>query len=131
MKLTKKQRIELAAKFGGKCAYCGAELGKSFHADHLEPVLRLAKWVRGEGYVLTGDLERPERDILENLMPSCAPCNIDKHSLDLESWRRKLQDGPNVLLRNNPTYRHSLRFKLIEETGNPVIFYFEQIGFSE
>ncbi|EPF7112301.1 HNH endonuclease, partial [Shigella flexneri] len=27
MALTKKQRAELRMKFGGRCAYCGCELG--------------------------------------------------------------------------------------------------------
>ncbi|HCR5976064.1 TPA: HNH endonuclease, partial [Shigella flexneri] len=28
MALTKKQRAELRMKFGGRCAYCGCELGE-------------------------------------------------------------------------------------------------------
>lgn len=34
--MTKKQRQEVYDKFGGRCAYCGCELGKRWHADHLE-----------------------------------------------------------------------------------------------
>ena len=41
MSLSKKQRIVLRAKFGGRCAYCGEVLKeKGWHADHVEPVLR-------------------------------------------------------------------------------------------
>ena len=37
MALTKKQRVELRMKFGGRCAYCGCELPeKGWHADHVE-----------------------------------------------------------------------------------------------
>ena len=40
MALTKKQRAELRMKFGGRCAYCGCELGDKWHADHVQPVIR-------------------------------------------------------------------------------------------
>lgn len=40
MALTKKQRAELRMKFGGRCAYCGCELGEKWHADHVKPVIR-------------------------------------------------------------------------------------------
>ena len=46
MNLSKAQRVELLAKYGGKCAYCGVPLGKGWHADHLEPIKRQMKWVR-------------------------------------------------------------------------------------
>jgi len=126
MKLSKQERSNLAAKFGGRCAYCGAPLGDRWHADHLEPVRRELKWISGKGLVTTGKLERPERDILANLMPACAPCNIDKHSLTLEQWRAKLSGAPSVLARNNPTYRHAVRFGLVAEVTTEVVFYFER-----
>ena len=51
MRLTKKQRDILRNKYGGRCAYCGCELGKTFHADHLEPVERVyhVKTVKKDG----------------------------------------------------------------------------------
>jgi hypothetical protein len=126
MNLNKKARAELAAKFGGRCAYCGTPLGERWHADHLEPVMRELKWVSGKGLMTTGKLERPERDTLDNLMPSCGPCNIDKHSLTLEQWRVKLGGAPGVLARNSPTYRHAVRFGLVAEVTTAVVFYFER-----
>lgn len=125
MKLKKAEREQIRQKFGGRCAYCGNPLGERWHADHLEPVERKFKYVPGKGAVLTGEMWRPENDNLDNMMPACPPCNIDKHSMTLEGWRRKLQDATNVLTRNNPTYRHALRFGLISETGAKVVFYFE------
>jgi hypothetical protein len=59
-------------------------------------------------------------------MPACPPCNIDKHSMSLEGWRTKLQDATGVLARNNPTYRHAIRFGLVQETGAAITFYFER-----
>lgn len=75
-----------------------------------------------------GEIYRPENDKVENLMPACPPCNIDKHSFSMEEWRRKLQDATNVLSRNSPTYRHAKRFGLVKETGANVVFYFESQG---
>ena len=125
MKLTKAQREQVRMKFGGRCAYCGEPLGERWHVDHLLPVERELKWIPGKGPVATGKLWRTENDTLDNMMPSCPPCNIDKHSMSLEGWRRKLQDAANVLTRNNPTYRNAKRFGLVKETGAVVTFHFE------
>ena len=127
MNLSKKQRAALEAKYGGRCAYCGVVLGKGWHADHLKPVRRDMNWVRGQGWVASGRLDYPERDTLANLMPACGPCNIDKHTLSLEQWRRKLQDAVGVLNRNSSTWRHALRFGLVAVAETKVVFYFERL----
>lgn len=125
MALTKAQRETVRLRFGGHCAYCGTKLEKGWHVDHLKPVHRRSKWVRGKGPVLTGEVDHPEREHPDNLYPACAPCNIDKHSSSLETWRKKLQDACNVMRRNSPTYKHALRFGLILETQTKIRFYFE------
>ena len=48
LKLTKKQRCELHAKFAGHCAYCGVLLGDRWHADHMEAVWREPERVDGK-----------------------------------------------------------------------------------
>jgi hypothetical protein len=126
MKLTKAQCATLRAKFDGRCAYCGEPLGERWHADHIENVERKLARVNGR-VVSTNDLWRPERDTIENLNPACAPCNIDKHCMTLDGWRAKLQDACNVLQRNQPTYRHAMRFGLVQETGARVVFHFERL----
>lgn len=128
MRLTKQEREVVRGKFGGRCAYCGCELGDRWHADHFEAVVRNMRWERGKGFVPTGTLLRPQHDTIDNLMPACAPCNIDKGSNSLDWWRGKLQGAVGVLARNNPTFRHAMRFGLIEETNAPVRFYFERIA---
>ena len=127
MKLTKAQRTTLREKFGGRCAYCGELLTDRWHADHVEHVERKLARVNGR-VVSTSEVWRPERDTIDNLNPSCAPCNIDKHCMTLEDWRRKLQDACAVLQRNQPTYRHALRFGLVQETGAEIVFYFERLA---
>jgi hypothetical protein len=126
MRLTKAQRTDLSQKFDGLCAYCGKPLGDRWHADHFEAVQRKLEYVRGKGFVATGEVYRPENDTLANMMPSCPPCNIDKHMMALEDWRTKLSRTLGVLQRNNPTYRHALRFGMLEEKPAPIVFYFER-----
>jgi len=125
MRLTKAQRATLRAKYGGCCAYCGEPLGDSFHADHFEPVLR--------GYAPSSE-ENPAgvlhlgRDVVENMMPACRPCNLDKASYTLEQWRAKLARSIESLLRYSSTYRHALRFGLVAATDMPVTFHFERVA---
>jgi len=123
MKLTKKQRAVLLTKFGGRCAYCGCDLGDSFHADHFEPVLR--DYAPKNDSNPSGILHLG-RDVAENMMPSCRPCNLDKASYTIEQWRAKLARSIESLLRYSSTYRHALRFGLVAATGKQVTFYFEQ-----
>lgn len=128
MALTKAERELVRQKFGGRCAYCGCELPPRWHADHMEPVERKLKYVPGKGVIATGEFHNPEADNIENMMPACPACNIDKHSLPLESWRRQVQDSVNILIRNSTTYRRAQRFGLIADTGKQIKFYFETYG---
>ena len=117
MKLTKAQRAELKQKFGGHCAYCGELLGDKWHADHHIAIRR-----NGDGTSLN-----PENDNYENLMPACAPCNHNKRSMSLESWRDLLTHYRDVqVVRDCSQIRHLIRFGLIEIKANPVVFYFER-----
>lgn len=72
MKLSKEKRETLFKKYKGKCAYCGCDLKKGWHADHIEPIVR--DWING-------GCEKPENHNLENMNPSCPSCNILKGSL--------------------------------------------------
>lgn len=127
--LTKGQREQLYQRYSGRCAYCGDPLGKRWNADHVEPVKRQGKWVR-VGYrskwVMTGEMDFPERDCFENLMPSCHLCNINKDDLSLEDWRSWLERSAEVLARNYSTYRHAKRFGLVVEAPPKVVFFFER-----
>lgn len=122
MALSKKQRATLREKYGGKCAYCGQPLGNRWHADHVEPLERndWLKVPRGPNY--------PHRDTLENMNPACAPCNIDKHSLSLESWRALMQRSNEVLMRDVSTFRRAVRYGLVTLSEKPIVFYFETLG---
>ena len=126
--LTKAQRTALREKFDGRCAYCGGILGKVWHADHIEPIVR-NDWFKRRG--LKGanrEPDYPHRDTLENMNPACPPCNIDKHSMSLESWRLMIQGSNDVLLRDVSTFRRAVRYGLVELKSEPVVFYFERVA---
>ncbi|WP_375214282.1 HNH endonuclease signature motif containing protein [Aquabacterium sp.] len=124
MALTKKQRATLREKFGGRCAYCGCELGEKWHADHIEHIGRTDWFARNGGKPQGHDY--PERDTLENMNPACPPCNIDKHTFSLEGWRQVIQRSNDVLLRDVSTFRRAVRYGLVTLNSAPVIFYFER-----
>lgn len=118
MNLSKKRRAEIREMFGGKCAYCGVELGKGWHVDHVEPVFRF------------GDDKKmlhPENDRQDNLYPACLSCNIDKGRLPLEDWRHYLSERLIDLLRKyQPKFRHAERFERITVNPEPLVFWFEK-----
>ena len=122
MALNKAQRAVLREKFGGRCAYCGQPLGERWHADHIEPIVRndWLKVPRGPDY--------PHRGTLEYMNPACPPCNIDKHSMSLESWRNIIQRSNDVLQRDVSTFRRAVRYGLVQLTSSPVTFYFERLA---
>lgn len=121
MRISKKDRETVRMKFNGKCAYCGVELGERWHADHFEPVVR--NW--GDAAKAVPAL-RPENHHLTNMMPACVPCNLSKHRMQLEDWRRWLAGHVNSLNQYHPIYRLAKAYGLIAETGSEVVFYFER-----
>jgi len=129
MKLTKAQREQLKNKFGGHCAYCGCDLSDKWHADHIEAVKRELISVPNVGIRTTGELTRPHLDTIENMNPACVPCNSNKSSMSLESWRKLIAHYRDVqLLRDSTHARHLHRFGLIEIKSDPVVFFFEKWG---
>ncbi len=134
MKLSKKQREELKAKYNGRCAYCGVELGKIWHADHLEPVVRKHQWEKDSNgrsqFVATSEVWHPENDTIENLMPSCPSCNVYKHAMSLEEFRREIQRTDEKLNRVS-IYRMGKRFGMITDNRMSVIFHFEKVNMIE
>lgn len=126
MALTKAQRAALREKFGGRCAYCGQPLGEKWHADHIEPIVR-NDWFKRAGFSLPPrGPDYPHRDTLENMNPACPPCNIDKHSMSLESWRGIIERSNEVLTRDVSTFRRAMRYGLVQLNTQPVVFYFER-----
>lgn len=115
--MTKKQRLEVYNKFDGHCAYCGKKLEyKDMQVDHQIPQRR-AK--RGRNKVSLEVVEDPN-----NLFPSCRRCNLHKRAVNLETYRRYVEEIPQKLL-NTFIYKAGLDYKLISEHPRKIKFYFE------
>jgi hypothetical protein len=70
----------------------------------------------------------PERLVLENQMPACASCNINKHSMELEEFRSLISGFMKHLNEISTQYKISKRYGLVVETDKEVKFYFETLG---
>lgn len=124
---SKRQREALMAKFDGLCAYCGNPIDK-LHADHLEPCIRITRdpW----GKPLPKEecrMVKPERNVVSNMMPSCAPCNLHKGGYSLEGWRDILQRSADIIRKQTSTFRAGERFGVIKVSSEPIVFYFEKV----
>lgn len=108
--IPKRVREQIYHKYDGHCAYCGCKLEyKDMQVDHLKPVY---------GYDGNNDME--------NLMPSCRMCNFYKSTFPLENFRKNLETL-HTRLEKTFVYRLALKYKLIEEHRDEVVFYFEKI----
>ena len=124
MKVSKKDREEIYKKYNGRCAYCGCILQKGWHIDELLPVKR--NWIMvGKKKVFDGTCEYPERFNIDNQMPSCPSCNINKHSMSLENFRKFIKGFIISLNRDSTQYKIAKRYGLVIETNKPLKFYFE------
>lgn len=114
VKLSKAQRELIKAKFGGRCAYCGEPLA-TMHVDHLVP------------FASTHCHEGKDPNRMENLMPSCPPCNNFKMTYDLEQFRRDLEAQIWRARKYSVNFRFAERYGLIKTVETKVRFYFETV----
>jgi hypothetical protein len=153
MGLTKTQRQEVYDKCGGRCAYCGCELEKGWHVDHVQSIRRKYKTIRGyhrhkqsgavvkklpanwratieyvRGKTVPNGCMNPELDCVDNMLPACASCNINKHGDTLEVFRASIAGYLRSLNLRMVQYKVVKRYGLVEETGKEVVFYFEQLN---
>lgn len=117
--MTKRERIR--SKFGGRCAYCGRELGKTFHADHVEPLCR--NWDNGALAVYG---RKKGKDSEDNLFPACPRCNRRKAMMPLEDFRLTIYAEVQMLRKYSDKFRLAEDFGIIKETGQDVVFWFEK-----
>ena len=149
----KEQRQVIFNKYNGHCAYCGCELEKGWHVDELLPVKRKYKYIGSHWLnIVTGEtclsdrgvrrnqsewawvpkkqiqdgFENPENFKIDNQMPACASCNINKHSMSLEDFRLLIQGFMKHLNELNTQYKIAKRYGLVKEDIHPIEFYFEK-----
>lgn len=106
--LSKDMRAQVYAMYGGHCAYCGREIDiTEMQVDHVQAV-----YLGGE-------------DEMANYRPACRSCNFYKSTMRVEGLREQL--GLIVgRLEKMLTFRLALAYGLIQITGRPVKFYFEE-----
>lgn len=128
--MSKEQRQKVFEMFGGKCAYCGCDLGKRWHVDHVQAMHRDSRYDKEKGkFVATGTCQHPENDREDNYMPACASCNISKSTMTVEKFKAWIQDSVRRLNTHNyNSYKFGKRYGLIQETGIEVKFYFETVN---
>lgn len=126
--MNKKEREIVFNKFGGKCAYCGCELQKGWHIDHINPIRRnesdenIEKFNQFRKTLII----RGQNDV-SNYNPACRQCNIWKSTYSIEQFRKEVSEQVNRLNSYSANYRNAKRFGLIEETGIGIEFYFETL----
>jgi hypothetical protein len=116
-KLSKaKIRAIVFDKYGGKCAYCGVDLVKGWHVDHIKPKI----------FGGTNDLD--------NLNPSCKDCNNYKCHADLEGYRNQLHKMLNekleYLFKSKTKMQVAINMGSIKHTLWDGKFYFERVSSS-
>jgi 5-methylcytosine-specific restriction endonuclease McrA len=119
--MKKVDREILFNKFDGKCAYCGNNLTKGWHADHITPIYRGCTDEELERY----NKKRGSNE-LENFNPSCASCNRMKQDLSLDKFRDKIKQFVNSLNLYSTQYQFAKKYNLVEESDREVVFYFEK-----
>lgn len=130
MAINKNDREIVFNKYGGYCAYCGCKLEKGWHVDHVEPCRREYEFVRNP---VTRDwtnkfvgYSNPDANHIDNYMPSCPSCNINKHGDSIEGFRASIAGYLRSLNLRMVQYKMAKKYGLVEETNKPVIFYFEK-----
>ena len=108
-KWSKSVRERVRAKFGGRCAYCGQPLGKTFALDHHYPI-----GVYGE-----------RADTEDNLFPSCIQCNHYKGEESIETMRRLIGRTFDNMVKKSLTGRIAAAYGLLKRPAGGVRFYFE------
>ena len=125
MKMSKKRQA-IFDKSGGKCWYCGCELVKGWHADHIEPIRRYKDIeITDDGVRHFTTCENPHLDTIDNMVPACRKCNLFKGVFSIEGFRKELSYQIERARDYSVNFRNAERFGLITVTNKPVVFWFE------
>lgn len=128
--IKKNERKLVFDKYNGRCAYCGCELEKGWHVDHVEPCRRITETVQVKGqWMFTERLigyANPKANHIDNYMPSCPSCNINKHGDTIEGFRQSIKGYLRSLNLRIVQYKMVKKYGLVQETEVDVVFHFEK-----
>lgn len=122
--MNKKTRDLVKSKYNNKCAYCGCELQKGWHVDHIEPKFR-----NQEEVTLKGFKRERGKDDVSNYNPACPRCNRWKGTWSIEEFRREISLQIERLERDSAPFRIARDYGLLNETQKEVKFYYETLTF--
>lgn len=109
-----KLRDRIFQKYGGRCAYCGCELQKGWHVDHITPKV----------YQGTNEIE--------NLNPACKYCNNYKCHSKLETFRtytkQMLNEKLEYLFKSKTKMQVAINMGAIKHQEWDGVFYFEKLN---
>ncbi len=123
----------LFAKFDGLCCFCGSELGERWHIWDIQPRDTV---VTRNGEIILGN------DSYENKLPACISCNTTRINnsgdksvkIDIEQFRNALYREFEFMANYSMTatyYKKCIKFGLIKETGDQIIFHFEKANLNQ
>ena len=116
----KSDRLLILNKTKGRCLYCGVDLNNTkWQADHIHPIIRHPE---------KGTCINPEFDVIDNLYPTCAPCNHFKSSYTIAGFRDKVQSQFEGILKYHTGARQLDRLGLITMNTAPILFWYEKSG---
>ena len=119
--MTKNERRIVFDKYGGKCAYCGCELQKGWHVDHIEPAFH--NW--SDEDVKRHLKQERGLNIIENYNPACPRCNRWKGTWSIEQFRNEISLQLERLERDSAQFRMARDYGLIKTSEIEVRFYYE------
>lgn len=120
-------RQKVYDKCNGHCAYCGCEIEyKDMQVDHIVSVFANEYYEMGDKKPASDILTNDDLNSIDNYMPACRQCNFYKSTFDLETFRKRLSTTLFENLKKNFNYRLLVKYGLITESINPVVFYFEK-----
>lgn len=124
----KKTRQLVYEKYDGHCAYCGCELAiETMQIDHIDPVHRLYKWDKKKRkMVQSNQMMYPEKNVIDNMMPSCHQCNHWKNNYTIEEFREMLYNQVKTARKYSKNFAIAEKFGLVKEQKINVVFYFEK-----
>lgn len=122
--IKKEIREQIYRKYDGHCAYCGKEITyKEMQVDHIKPIFRGWTDEEKERHLPKGHAGGDE---VLNYNPSCHACNFRKGTSDIDGFREAIEHGLECC-RRDFTYRMMVRYGLVEEHPQRVVFYFENV----
>lgn len=126
----KQHRNQVYAKFNGRCAFCGYPLEIGWH---------IWKATSTKLFVIDRDGKSKDAATKQQDLPACISCNttrlnnsryaLNKELIDIEEFREALYREFEFLATSSMAstyYKKALRYGLIQETNNPIVFYFEK-----